>query len=210
MKFKNYPREYEYVFSDQLRNKKKCDPEKVRVYGDDMWGVEVYSKIFAKELLDFYRDTFDHLVKIVWLSRRFCYNGNRRTKQGGNGFQLDGAFSIFSRDKLNYGTKILFASNSQFTKISTYLDDFYPDFDTSNPFESTYEYPFRYMLLPHLLVVYQMSERLELLREGELKKMSLSEFMDYVVNYISCYNAEHGETYKFVFRPTNIPHVAPI
>jgi hypothetical protein len=208
MKFKNYPREYEYVFSDEQKNKKKCSFEKISIYGGG--DVALYKKEFNEELLSFYRDIFDHLLKIIWLSRRFCYNGVRREKHWGSGVQLDAAFSVFAREHLNYGSKVLFGLNSQFTKISTYIEDFYPDFNTNNPFESKFEYPFQYMLLPHLLVVYQMPERMDLLKEGEKKKMSLSKFMDYVVNYISCYNAEHGDTYRFVFRATNIPHVAPI
>ena len=209
MKFKNYPREYEYVFNNKEKNKKRCDFEKVSIYNaeKDFVDTTLYMKLFSKELRDFYREMFDHLLKIVWLSRRFCYNGTRRTKHWGNGINLDGAFSVFAREYLNYGPKILFSANSQFAKISTYIEDFFPDFDLGNPFENKFEYPFQYMLLPYLLVVYQMPERMDLLREGEKNKMLLSEFMDYVVNYVGCYNEEHGETYKFVSRPTNIPHV---
>jgi hypothetical protein len=53
------------------------------------------------------------------------------------------------------------------------------------------------MNLECLYLVYQMPEKMELIEHGENSKMSFSIFVDYVINYISCYNEEHSNTYRF-------------
>ena len=52
-----------------------------------------------------------------------------------------------------------------------------------------------------------MPERLELLRYADSQEMNIAQFLDYVVNYISCYNYDHGETYSFVKDYTCFPYV---
>lgn len=212
MKFKNYPRRYEYVFSDKETRDKKCNLEKVRIFNSesDFCDTSLYIKIFSKEVRDFYKDSFDHMLKLTWLSRRFIYNGNRRLSNKSNGFHADRAFAAFSRDYVNYSTKIMFSFGSAWNRIASYIEDFYPDFENNSPFECEYIYPYQYMLIPHLLVVHQMPERLELLAEGEKLKMNFSQFSDYVVNYVSCYNEENGETWKFVFKEKLPPHVIKV
>ena len=63
------------------------------------------------------------------------------------------------------------------------------------------------MKLEHLLFVHQITERLDLLKIGEDRAMSFIDFADYVVNYILCFNEEHGETYSLTNNRTTFDHV---
>ena len=193
---KEYPKKYEEVFSGE-RTLKKCNIN--NVMSDNGWDGYEYAKIFKKEVLDFQKVIFDKLIKSVWLSRRFVYGGKPRLLKNGNGCWLDGAFAIFMRNHVGVDNRMIFR-NDMFSKIRTYIDDFFEDFDARNPFEEKMKFPYEYITLEYLIIVYQMDERLDILNIAEEKKMSYAEFLDYVVNYISSYNEEHNEEYpEYVF-----------
>ncbi|MCH8348368.1 MAG: hypothetical protein IH901_07765 [Proteobacteria bacterium] len=111
------------------------------------------------------------------------------------------------RHYVGYDNKV-FSKDVLYNKVATYLEDFFPDFDMSNPFKNKYEYPYKYMNFECLMLVYKMDERLDLLSIGESKEMSLTRFTDYIINYIYSYNDEHGDTYLFKFTPRILPYVA--
>jgi len=192
---KNYKKKYEDVYTSQ-RLLKKCNLEKVET--DNGIGLAEYSGMFISVLGDYQKFLFDYWVKIYWLMRRFVYNGTKRTKIFGvNNHTIDGAFGTFMRGFVGYDNRFL-TNRSLFTKIASYFDSFFPDFDVNNPFESKYDYPYKYMTLECLFLVYQMPERLELLKVGEERKMRYLQFCDYIINYIGCYNDEHGEEYQLI------------
>ena len=203
MKFKEYKKEYEDVFSSE-RLAKKCKIEKVSV--SDGTDINLYINKMRDTLEEYQLSLFDKLVKIHWLFRRFCYKDKRRKKTYKNGFELDGAFGVFMRKFVGMDSKII-TKNHTNQVVATYLDSFFPDFDLSNPFESKYEYPYKYMKFEALVLVNNMPERMELLAIGERRKMGYGEFFDYVINYINCFNEEHGETYEFVFSNMVLPYI---
>lgn len=207
---KNYERQYERVFTGEDLIRKKLKLENVSVYNNVPDSVEKYQNLYHQTLSNLQKDIFDYLVKLLWLSRRFCYSDRRRVSFTGNGFYIDRAYAAFVRYQLGFDNRFWFSGYSPFNKIVGYLDDFFVNFDEGNPFEEKYDYPYQYMRFEHLTLVYQMPERLELLKYGEENKIGYAEFLDYVLNYISCYNEEHGNTYNFVFSHYFMPYVKTI
>lgn len=206
---KEYPKKYESVFSGE-RALKKCDID--RVTSDTGWEGRKYAKIFRDSMLDFQESMFDHLVKNIWLVRRFVYGGKPRLQKSRNGCWLDSAFAIFMRNHVGVDNRMVFR-NDMFSKIEVYLDDFFHDFDARNPFEEELKFPYEHITLEYLVTVYQMEERLDLLNIAEREKLTYTEFMDYVVNYISSYNEEHGgehSEYTFGLSQSFMPYVQVI
>jgi hypothetical protein len=197
---KNYPRKYEYVFTGRDLINKKCKINEVSVYNNDPSSVNEYINLFRETFRKFEADYFDSLVKIEWLSRRFCYHGYRRARNIGNGVDIDRAFGVFIRSFVGHDKRLFVLEKSTLSKVITYLDDFFPNFNEGNPFKEEYKYPYKVMTLECLSVVYQMDERLELLDYCDKKNMTYTEFLDYVVNYINCLNEEKGDIYTFIFK----------
>jgi len=203
MAFENFPKEYEDVFTNN-RTLKKC---KIDLISNDIdMDINTYISKIHNTISDYQHVVFGYLVKIIWLFRRFCYRGRRRKQQGLNGIELDGSFAVFMRRYVGFDMKIISKSYIN-QKVITYFDDFFPDFDVNNPFECDYEYPYKHMRFEMLILVHGMPERLDLLKNGEEKKMGYVEFMDYIINYINCYNDKYGKTYEFIFAKTTMPYI---
>lgn len=206
MKFKKYSREYERVFTGDELILKKCNVNDVTVFNDVLSIVDYQNK-FKETVKDFYSNSFDNLIKMVWLSGKFCYRGFKRKTGVSNGTQNDRAFGVYTRHFIGYDNRFVMGSLGPFCKVASYFEDFFPNFHEGNPFEEEYKYPYKHMTLECLVVVYKMPERLDLLAEGEKEKMSYTEFLDYVLNYINCYNAEHGDKYIFAFSYVFMPYI---
>ena len=190
---KEYEKEYEDVFSSS-RVLKKCKLYNVSTNNDLDLGE--YMNLFRRTLRKYEREEFDHYVKITWLMRQFCYNGKQRRRFRANGHILDGAFAIFM--KRDIGFDLFITKNTVFSRLVTYFDDFFPDFDLGDPFKTKYEYPYKHVRLEYLMTVYEMPERLELLDHAEKKKLSYLKFQDYILNYIHCVNQDVDEQ-RFTF-----------
>lgn len=203
---KHYKREYEHVFKKNV--KKKCKIDKISIYKKNPESMDKYIRLYQETFETFYENMFNDLLKLTWLERRFCYNRKRVIKRGRNGFSIDQAKSLFVRNYVGYDPKFIFMSTSPLTCISKYIDDFFPNFNEESPFEKEFKYPFKYMHLEALVLVSQMDERMDLLKYGEKHKMGLEDFKDYVINYINCYNDEHGEKYLFKFSNYFMPYIA--
>ena len=199
---KKYEKRYENVYSNES-NLKKCNLDLVTT--DIGLDAEEYIELLKQNIGLFERTFFENLVKYTWLVRRFCYGGVNREKKRRNGFRLDGAFGILMRhyvgtDKTAFNHKVSY-------RLITYFHDFFPDLDIMNPLKDKMLYPYKNIGLSYLYLVYQMKERLELLEHAEKTKMRYTEFLDYVINYIYCYNEEAGEDkYTWVFK-TSSPYV---
>ena len=204
--FKNYEDKYEKVFTNKERIKMRCDIDKISPYKGDPENLSMYIRQFKDETKSFDLDLFDHLVKIYWLARRFCYDGERREKLGKNGIKLDAAYGLFIRCFVGWDTKSIFTTMNMLPKVMGYFYDLFPNFDEGNPFKEKYEYPFKYISLPCLFIVYQMDERMEMLKYAESKKMNYAEFLDYVVNYVMC-KSEEDDKYEIVLSMKYLPYV---
>lgn len=204
---KMYPREYELVFSGDAITRKKCDLNLVSTLDNIPSSVDEYVSLFSDSARLFDRQLFDFIVKYKWLINRFKYKGKHRKKARNNGIQLDAAMGIFYRNHVGFDSRFYFGGLSPWSKLLTYLPDLFPDFDQLNPFETPLELPYKNNTLSHMLYVYQMDERLELLAESEKRGMSYAEFLDYVLNYSLCYNDEHGDKYVFIFSAGFQPYI---
>jgi len=198
---KQYEKKYEDVYSSKLKLK-KCNIDMVTTdFGLD---AEEYAELMKKNVHMFEKTIFDNLVKYHWLSRRFCYGGTNRERYRRNGYFLDSAFGVFMKHYVNTD-KRSFSNNSCY-KLTTYFYDFFPDFDVMDPFKEEMVYPYKNIGLSYLYLVYQMDERLELLEYAEKTKIRFTNFLDYIINYINCYNEETGEE-KYVWVHQNQPYV---
>lgn len=190
---KNYPKTYENVFTSE-RSLKKCLLN--RVSTDNNIEIKEYCRMLKQSERKFEIDLFNNLIKVTWLMRRFCYGGLHREKVRWNGTFLDGAFGVFMRKYLNIEHRLV-TRNFVFPRLATYFDDFFPDFDKRNPFKEKMKYPYKHIGIAFLLIVFRMKERLEILAYAENNKMKYIDFLDYIINYISCYNDEIGRQHYF-------------
>jgi hypothetical protein len=90
-----------------------------------------------------------------------------------------------------------------FTKLESFFDELFPDFKKENPFENPdyYKFPFKNISVEFLIVVNQMDNRLELLREAEKEKMTYAVFLDYVINQALSINEELGRRKYMIKNP---------
>ena len=196
---KNYDREYERVFTGTDIITRKCDIDKITIKDESpVKSVDQYIEMLKDTISIFELNTFNFLVKYLWLVRKFQYDGVTRRKHFGNGHKLETAFGVFMRHYVSTHNKMITGPANWLSKIIHYLDDFFPAFDLGNPFEQEYEYPFKFMNFSCLFLVYQMDERMDLLAHGEKHKMNYTEFNDYILNYTLCYNEEHGSK-KYIY-----------
>lgn len=191
MKF--HQKQYEDVYStDHKSNTVKLNLDQVAAY---QMGLDEYVPLFKNYLKDFYIQLFDGCVKLAWLRRKFVYYGYR-TKYPipKNSPRFNVAFVKFLRRNIGLDLQIVTKSKF-FSKIETYFSDFFPDFDEGDPFKNPdyYKFPFKNISIDSLIVVWQLDDRMELLRLAEEQKMSYAKFVDYVINHISCENDELGE-----------------
>lgn len=201
MKYKRYPLTYEKVFTSE-GCLKTFTPEKLET--DYPGGKKEYFEKFRSFFYDFDRFFFKNMVEYYWLQRRFTYMGFRKVTHSRVFIRADAAYSTFIKHTLGFNYQ-LFTSTFVFSKIVTYFNNFFGDIDNSNPFEDPkfYEFPFKNIGLAHLTLVYQMDERMDLLKEAEEGKMSYYEFLDFVINYIYCVNDEKGQQIFNLYRPLN-------
>lgn len=195
------------MFSDPKRIDRRCDIDSITAFNDIPGGGEHYLELMRKTWRQFEEEVYHQLVRITWLIKRFTYNGKRRSGLNQNGIYIDQAFGIYMRHYVGFDNRILFSGYSSLSKVATYIEELIPNFDLFNPFEQEYQFPYQYMNLACLALIYQMPERLDLLAYGEKKRMSYTEFQDYILNYINCYNDEHGETYVYIFPRSSMPYI---
>jgi len=200
---KHYEQQYELIYSDPEKIKKKINLEKVSFLDNIPSDINKYIELQRKTYNDFQTAIFDFIVKESWLRRRFSYYGHYKIIPDGKNFtgtfQVDRAYTFFLRNYVGTDHRLYSNDWRLLPRLSRYLDIFFPHFELGDPFKNPddFKYPYTYMNLECLYLVYQMPEKMELIEHGENSKMSFSIFVDYVINYISCYNEEHGNTYKF-------------
>jgi len=200
---KEYKKSYENVFTaDRVLgrcNIWKVEPEL------DMNELE-YRKLLKKTIKDNQKQTFDTLVKFIWLVKRFCYDGRPRTKLRQNGKNIDATYGIYMRHFVGFDNRLI-TRNLINSKVIGYLEDFFPDFYFENPFEKKLKYPYSYMNFECLYLVHQMPERLELLEYGDKHRMKYTKFIDYVINYALSKTDEKQDkdyfTVAFAYRVRN-------
>lgn len=187
--FKEYPKEYE----DTKFPSATFQIEKASSTLEG--GIEEYTKRakeFAKEVNETF---FRFLVFRTWLSMTFMYDGRRRRNPITNGFKMDTAFSHFLGTIVNDRSATL-TLNKWYYRMVSYLHELFPNFLEHDPWKEPeyFKYPFEHVGLDHMLFVYQVPARFNLLQIAEDRKMSYNDFFNYVVNYCSCVNEYEGDS----------------
>jgi len=189
---KHHNKTFEDIYSidnDQVKNKLNFD----KIDVGDM-SVEEYINLFKFFLKDFYSILFDQCVRLSWMRRNFSYYGKKTIlPMQKNSMILNIAFVKLLRRHVGIDIQLITRS-SFFTKLELYFDDFFPGFCEGNPFTNPdyYKFPFKNVTLDFLLAVWQLDDRMELLKEAEKQKMSYAVFVDYIINHVYSENEELG------------------
>lgn len=189
---KQYEKKYENVFSEDIENSRgTLKLDKISV--EDMT-VDYYSTLFGNFLTDFYIELFNGCVRLSWLRRKFKYYDKKTVLPMQKNCQLlNYAFVKFLRRNIGKDIQIITRSKF-FSRLETYFEELFPGFMDGNPFENPeyYKFPFSNISIEFLLVVYQLDDRIELLKYADDNKMSYATFLDYVINHVSCANEDLG------------------
>jgi hypothetical protein len=193
--FKDYKREYEYVFTSERIVTKGFELEKLSTL-DNKPNLNDYKRQLLILERKFWKDTFNNLVKIKWLMNRFVYDGNHRTNRKA-GFWYSRALSKYMKYVVGIDNRMPFKGFVN-AAIVDFLEDLFPDFHNRSPFEDPEYYRFPYKnLYPHwMAIVRRVDERLELLDCLNKKKLTYPEYLDYLLNWCLCYNDEFGYKYE--------------
>lgn len=213
---KHYGQQYELVFTDPKKINHYLKLEKIAFTGDVIKSIQEYVDLEREIFGELQKHLFSFVVKFVWLRNKFTYDGWGPMKLGqhrGN-IIINQTFALFLQQQVGIHYRSYFSDWRFLNRLARYMDDLFPYFDLGNPFKQPedYKYPYKHMNLECLYMVALMPERMELLAEGEKRKMTYPVFGDYIVNYISCYNEEHGDTYRLkVFQSSRVgPYVSLI
>lgn len=151
-------------------------------------GLDEYTDFFKDFLRSFYFDLYNNYVKLAWLRRIFLYNGKKITANG-NSRYTQTAFVKYLHRIVGMNIQII-TRGSHFSAVTSYFDEFYPGFDEGNPFENPeyYKFPFENLSLEFLVVAARLEDRMLLLEEANRQKMSYANFLDLIINQVSCVN----------------------
>lgn len=206
-KMRVFPKEmedYERVYTDKRylskfninRLQKPPGFDSIKEYEDTL---RVFFKTKSVEL-------WNSIVQTEWLFSNFKYLKKNGEVMAHTNVTSRVAFDVFTSSFIGTGYSFLISS-FYYGKIKGYFKDFYPDFYKRNPFKDpkSYAFPFKNIPIDYLIVVYNMPERLDLLKIADEKDMQRGEFLDFIINYIGKYNeTEPKEVFSF-FRSMRHP-----
>ena len=180
------------------RNEDICDLEKWNARKKFIGFNEGSLDELILKFRNFYKEShpriFGDIIREIWLEQQITFNGIRGLKRIHRGPINAIAFGQFT--SLGVGTSgNIITNNTYFTPIATYLIDFFPEFLFDDPTKSldNYKYPYKNVTLDHLAFVYQMDNRLDLLKEAEDQSMNYGNFMNWAINWAMENNIETGK-----------------
>lgn len=184
---KDHNKQYENVFSIDANLRYKLNLEQISI--EDM-SLEEYTLLFQDFLTSFYLDLFLSYVKLSWLRRRFTYFGEKTIlPMYKNSPFISTHFVKFIRRVVGKDLQVV-TRGRFFSIVESYFKDFFPDFETNNPFTNPeyYKFPYENISVEFLSVVRQLDDRIGLLKKANDKNMSYAVFLDYVINHVSVEN----------------------
>ena len=205
---KVYPKTFENVFTSK-RALERCNVDQIKIRGfETPTDYIIFARRELKKLMEGY---WMSVVKSSWLFFKFTYKGRRRAQMYGNAMDIDAAFTVFHKQYVGVDIKVFARTMPFFNKLFSYFSEIYPNFDEHNPFDEEddyFDYPYKNVSIDHMITIYQMPERLEILDYVEAHPMNYNEFLDWILNYINSYNEEKGEEiYLFYISDQTIPYV---
>ncbi len=202
---KTHPKTFEDIFTSD-KTVKKFDPDNIVLPG--VMSFDQYSMLMRNTIKNHYSDLFDFYVRVSWLKRNFRYKGVK-IKNSANGIWIDQNFSVFMKNYVGSDIKLITQSFA-FGKVESYFDEIFPWFSDGNPFEnpSLYISPFKHITIDFMTVVYQMPDRMEILKMAEDKKMTYAEFLDFMINHTMSENESTGtDRYEFILSNKCPPYI---
>lgn len=170
--------------------------------------INEYKVFFREFLIKKSTKLWYDILETEWLINNFDYKGRVYNKRKNTYIDvpkpLNVTFGVFTKEFIGIGTSFL-TTNFYFKRIISYFKEIYPDFYKGNPFNNPeqYVFPFKNITIDYLVTVYQMPERLDILRYADEHEMTFSVFLDFILNYIGKYNDMED---KEVFRFTKYQH----
>jgi len=213
---KRYPQIFEQIFSeDRTSSRTKLNLDEITLGDMELNEYVDLSRDFLNEV---YSNLFTYTIKLSWLRRKFSYYGRKTTLPMNKNSLLSGlAFTKLLRRNVGKDIQII-TKSKYFAKLETYFEELFPDLMDSNPFKypNKFKFPFKYISADYLIVVYQVKDRIELLKIAEKEKMSFAVFLDFVINHVYCVNEALGrDKYQvrhnidrdlpFYIRDTDVP-----
>ena len=166
-----------------------------RKSGDGQFdGLDRYQDLLTSHFKTMDRSLWDNLIKFHWLWRKFGYRWESYEKGDGSK-KLNVAWAIFLRHYVG-AEKTLYYQESTMALIKSYAGELYPNLLKGNPFEEKFDYPFPNLLMCHLATVREVDERVALLKYADEKKMRYNDFLDFIANWVACYNDKYGPKYQ--------------
>lgn len=186
---------------------------------------ESFKDYYQKSLRDFYNSIWMATVRSLWLADHYSKEGFRHNAGSAlrNSFNPNKERGATVKDFTsnvycsftNYPRLVLGSDRTplvetfSYRHLLAYVEDFFPkeEFLANNPFENPdfYKIPFKHISVEFMLPVYQMQERMDLLKIAEDRSMTWDAFMDYLINYINCYNQEAGKMVYSMVRRHPLP-----
>lgn len=184
---KIYPKTYE----DVIRHRQ--EPRHYQYLGSDIGTLEEFIKMEKKMDREITLGLFDFYVRFYWLKRRITIKGK---SVGDTSFipAIQGSVEFLYNVKIGTQKRSILETPG-FRAVTSYFEDFFPNFDEHNPFteKEYYEFPYKHINLDMLYFVYHMDERFEFLKKAEEEEMKYHDFVNYVYNWAQCHNDEIGE-----------------
>jgi len=189
---KQYKKTYEDVFSvDRPKNNTRLNHDQI---GTGEYEVNEYVDLLRAFLDTFFFDLFNHCVKLSWFRRQFTYYGHKTIMpMNKNSPTHNAAFVKLLRRSVGKDIQIITRAKF-FSRLESYFDEMFPGFEEGNPITNPayYKFPFKNISVEFLIVVYQLENRIELLRFADDNKMSYAVFLDFVINHVCSINDELG------------------
>ncbi|MCK9369571.1 hypothetical protein M0R04_06660 [Candidatus Dojkabacteria bacterium] len=145
--------------------------------------VEKISNHYHDWMKGFQKNIFQTLMRMEWLDRHLLFDGYEKKINKKNGRYFNFGRKLFWQEMIGFNHSLF--NIIFFKSIASYLDDFFPNYEEIDVFDYDFPYPFEYMRLENLYYVHKMPNRMELLLEGERRKMNVGEFEDFVVAWFS-------------------------
>lgn len=191
--FKEYPRTYEFVYKKQLVKQDSFKPERVKILDIE---IPDYIKFIQDYTNGWERILWTHYCTLFWIEGRFEYNGRNKYKYKKKDIKPGTAIPWVGFLKHYVGTNNKIMTLGISAVIYSYIRELVPNADTKTELSDfDIEFPYKFIGLSHMFLVYQMPERNELLKIADDRKMAYWDFLEYIINYISCYNYEYGKQY---------------
>lgn len=204
-----FPRKYRHFFSDPERGLGNCRPLYISIaapYNKLMAHVDkVPLENYMADLRDLFkkhdRELYDFYVKFIWIRSRFGYL-NSKIKNDDRDRGARTGFALFLNKYVGIERRNYLVHDPISTALKRFLPEFYPGYyEMRNPLKENLEFPFKNLMLSHLIPVREMDEATGLLQYADSKNLGINDFMDFLANWTACYNEKYGEKYRMEVRP---------